>query len=319
MNQLIFGLKREYWEYKRMLFVMPLIVSVLFFIVAMVSTWSQDDELGALINESIQTETGPENRADPQKSAVETSQDSDENTDKPIENLSKGSDGAQGDQGDSSEEQFWFAGLYLAAAWLAGLFYASACLYNDRRDKSILYWKTLPVPETQTVLNKMLFAIVGFASVAVVVAWVAAIALMSYAHLVFPPEMLVDDTAGMSPNKLFLWPVLAIFIATVWCTPVFAAVMYVSARANKMPVLVLLVILIVVRVIERVVFGSAHVFGFFYAHSPFGLLATISESQSAAQFLRFYLVESLPSLLFGLAMALVFLWLAVRQREHCLS
>jgi ABC-2 type transport system permease protein len=53
-------------------------------------------------------------------------------------------------------------------------FYCLGALYDDRRDRSILFWKSLPLSDTQTVLSKLVSALV----VAPVIAVIAAILTM---------------------------------------------------------------------------------------------------------------------------------------------
>lgn len=38
---------------------------------------------------------------------------------------------------------------------IVGLFYCLGALYDDRRDRSILFWKSLPISDTDTVLSKL--------------------------------------------------------------------------------------------------------------------------------------------------------------------
>ena len=40
------------------------------------------------------------------------------------------------------------------ATFLVGLFYCLDALYGERRDRSILFWKSLPVSDRTTVLSK---------------------------------------------------------------------------------------------------------------------------------------------------------------------
>ncbi len=53
-------------------------------------------------------------------------------------------------------------------------FYCLGALYDDRRDRSILFWKSLPLSDTQTVLSKLVSALV----VAPVIAVIASILTM---------------------------------------------------------------------------------------------------------------------------------------------
>jgi ABC-2 type transport system permease protein len=303
MNQIIFGLKREYWEYRKLLIVMPLIVTGLFFLMTMAATWTQNfsdlellgDKKGAQLEITTEQEKGDSSSViDNKKSPLVSSNAAD----------------------SVSEERLWFSGVYLAAAWLSAMFYALSSLFNDRRDNSILYWKTMPVSEVQTVIVKFLFAVLGFSIVAIGISWVSAVVLMSYAHLVLPAEYLANDTTGMSFSTLVVWPVIAVLVSLLWCAPVFSVLLYVSARVKKMPFLTLLVSVVVVRVIERIVFSSDYVFDFLVAHSPFGLISDFSEMNTVGEFLHTFLVDSFPSLVLGLLISAVLIWRTAWHRDN---
>src|SRR5208337_2381181 len=46
------------------------------------------------------------------------------------------------------------AGLLMLTQLLVGVFYCLDALYGERRDRSILFWKSLPVSDLTTVLSK---------------------------------------------------------------------------------------------------------------------------------------------------------------------
>jgi ABC-2 type transport system permease protein len=280
MNNLIFGLKREYWECKKQLVMVPIIVTGLFFLMAFVATWTQQGADSALLDLGVAGENGR------------------------LRNSAGNGD------------DFWFTGVYLAAAWLSAMFYTLTSLFNDRQDKSILYWKTMPVSELQTVMSKLVFAIFGFSIIAILISWLSAAVLMAYAQLVFPPEMLATDGAGLSFSKLVVWPIFTVVIALFWCAPVFSLLLYVSARAKRAPILMLLVSVVVVRIVEKIVFSSTRIFDFLYAHSPFGLLGKISRIDSAGDLVDTFLLNSFPSLLVGLLIAGLLIWRTVWRRDN---
>ncbi len=53
------------------------------------------------------------------------------------------------------EEPYTFAmGVIMAVAFVVGIFYSLDALHGERRDRSILFWKSLPVSDLITVLSK---------------------------------------------------------------------------------------------------------------------------------------------------------------------
>ena len=60
-------------------------------------------------------------------------------------------------------------GLLVVVLGFVVFFYCLGALYDDRRDRSILFWKSLPVSDTSTVLSKVISATVLAPVIAVVV------------------------------------------------------------------------------------------------------------------------------------------------------
>ena len=69
-----------------------------------------------------------------------------------------------------------YAGLALVVFMVMGIvafFYALDALYADRRDRSVLFWKSLPLSDAETVLSKFTVAILVIPLVALVASLVA--------------------------------------------------------------------------------------------------------------------------------------------------
>ena len=57
---------------------------------------------------------------------------------------------------------------------IVAFFYCLGALYDDRRDRSILFWKSLPISDTTTVLSKLLTALVLAPAITIAIASAAA-------------------------------------------------------------------------------------------------------------------------------------------------
>jgi ABC-2 type transport system permease protein len=120
-------------------------------------------------------------------------------------------------------------------------FYLIGALYDDRRDRSILFWKSLPVSDLQTVGSKLFAA----AFIAPLIAWVAAIIfhvimlLMISAWLsfhgvnVFKLLTLPGISAQVHPIKMWLVMLLAIPINALWAVPTYGWLLLVSSWARS--------------------------------------------------------------------------------------
>ncbi len=144
------------------------------------------------------------------------------------------------------EQTLYFAAPYgIASASIAGtglivaFFYCLGALYNERRDRSILFWKSLPVSNVTTVLSK---AFVPFVALPVVVFAVAL--AMQLVMLILGSAVLAAN--GMSPAVLWShWPIVKMSLVllyglvamTLWYAPIYGWLLLVSSWARSMAIL----------------------------------------------------------------------------------
>ena len=120
------------------------------------------------------------------------------------------------------------------------LFYALGSLYDDRRDRSVLFWKSMPVSNMATVLSKLvsmavvtplITALVGIV-VGSLVALVAALAMSAFGASILP-KLLATGEFYLAPLA-----VLAVIpVYALWVLPSLAWCMAVSAWAKRAPFL----------------------------------------------------------------------------------
>ncbi|MEA5445875.1 hypothetical protein VCB98_08595 [Gammaproteobacteria bacterium AB-CW1] len=114
-------------------------------------------------------------------------------------------------------------------------FYALDCLYSERRDRSILFWRSLPVSDTLTVLSKLLVVLL----VAPVIVLLVGLALEVLGLLLAPILVMGTD---MSFGD-YLQPLAALsalfgmlgdmWLLGLWFLPYFGWLFLVSAWARK--------------------------------------------------------------------------------------
>ena len=130
-------------------------------------------------------------------------------------------------------------GVIVVAALLVGLLYSAGALHAERRDRSILFWKSTPVSDTTTVLSKAAVPVLVLPLIMLataVAAGTATIVLQSF----------VWSLQGFDPRDLwarvdlpFIWLSLAYglpFMA-LWYAPIYAWVLFVSSWAPRWPIL----------------------------------------------------------------------------------
>jgi len=136
--------------------------------------------------------------------------------------------------------------LYLASTWpfivlgFVVFFYCLGSLYDERKDRSVLFWKSLPLSDGATVLSKVVSATVVLPTIAAIAAiltmlgYLAIISLFMLYHGGNPVELLfgAGNPLTVAVNLLAMVPLFA-----VWSLPTVGWLMLCSAWARRVPFL----------------------------------------------------------------------------------
>jgi len=119
-------------------------------------------------------------------------------------------------------------------------FYLLGSLFDDRKDRSILFWKSLPASDTLTVASKLL------AAMFVIPAFFLIITIITHIIMAIIGSLMVLGVDG-NPWDLFLsvsnpvkaWGMIAAsyFAQSIWALPLYGWLMLVSAFAPRVPLL----------------------------------------------------------------------------------
>ena len=134
--------------------------------------------------------------------------------------------------------------------------YLLDCLYADRKDRSILFWKSLPISDTKTVLSKLAVALVLIP----LVYFVAADATALIAAFILSIRARASIGSALWQGDVWwqvqvLW-MYAIITTAIWYLPVAAWLMLVSAWAKRAVMLWAVLPPLLLYILERVFFGS---------------------------------------------------------------
>jgi len=202
--------------------------------------------------------------------------------------------------------------LIMGTTLLVAIFYCLDALYGERRDRSILFWKSMPVSDTITVLAK--------ASIPLVV-----IPLLTFGLIVFTQAImfLLNGTIFRGFNPEWAHPRLLqdwlgllyhlLAIHSLWYSPIFAWLLLVSAWARRTVILWAVVPPLGIGILERLVFNTsyfAEMMKYRFA-GPHGSMSGHSmTSVTPAELL------ATPGLWLGLAVTAIFLGLAIQLRRY---
>jgi ABC-2 type transport system permease protein len=123
--------------------------------------------------------------------------------------------------------------------FLVGIFYCLDALHGERRDRSILFWKSLPVSDLTTVLSKasipfVVLPLIGF----VLSVWTLAILLLLSTAVLLATG--IGPATLWAELRLVQQPLVMLYGLTVhvlWFAPIYGWLLLVSAWARRMPVL----------------------------------------------------------------------------------
>jgi ABC-2 type transport system permease protein len=137
----------------------------------------------------------------------------------------------------------WAASSYiaLAAPLFAGLpvvvfFYCLAALYDDRRDRSILFWKSLPMSDQMTVLSKVVTALVVVPLITIAIGTATALLLLLVAAVGATFKGLSLFGPLLSSPNLYLAPFSLVALLPVyimWALPTVGWLLLVSSWARS--------------------------------------------------------------------------------------
>jgi ABC-2 type transport system permease protein len=212
--------------------------------------------------------------------------------------------------------------LIMGAVIVVGFFYSIEALHGERRDRSILFWKSLPVSDLITVLSK--------ASIPIVV-----LPLLAFAITVLTQwMMLVISSAvllGSGQNVAILWSRVGIFhrwpmllfhflcIHGLWQSPIYAWLLLISVWARRVPILWAALPPLTIGIVEKVAFNTTY-FGSLIGNRFTGGsegIAIMERGRAMDPMMLFAPLHFFinPGLWFGLALTAAFLAAAVRLRR----
>ncbi|KGO99558.1 hypothetical protein [Novilysobacter defluvii] len=136
--------------------------------------------------------------------------------------------------------------LIMSSAWpfivltFVVFFYCLGALYDDRKDRSVLFWKSLPISDAQTVLSKVASAVVVapvLAVLAAVVTMFGFLVLMSVMVMMFGGNPFTLLWAQSHPLRIAFGLLAWVPVYAVWALPTVGWLLLCSAWARSKPFL----------------------------------------------------------------------------------
>jgi ABC-2 type transport system permease protein len=214
--------------------------------------------------------------------------------------------------------------MLIFTAFIVGLFYCLDALYGERRDRSILFWKSLPVSDLTTLLSKATIPLAVLPLVTFVI-----IVVTQLVMLLWTSGVLISH--GMSPASTWTnipwfqnWMVLVygLVVIALWHAPIYGWTLLISGWARRATFLWAVLPFLAIGFFEKMTFGTSHfaslvryrLMGF--APEAFAFQAHRGSSIDSLAQLTPGRFLSTPGLWSGLIFAALFIAAAIRLRRY---
>src|SRR5438093_5338937 len=210
--------------------------------------------------------------------------------------------------------------MLIFTAFIVGLFYCLDALHGERRDRSILFWKSLPVSDLTTLLSKATIPLIVLPLVTFAIILAAQLVMVLWTSILL-------ITHGMSPGStwtnfnlfqqsfILLYGLVAMALGHA---RIYGWALLVSGWARRATFLWAVVPFLAIGFFEKITFGTSHfgsmlkhrLMGFASEAFAFNMHSIDSPQLTPVRYL------STPGLWLGLIVAAAFVVAAVRLRRY---
>jgi ABC-2 type transport system permease protein len=151
--------------------------------------------------------------------------------------------------------------LLMLTGFLVGIFYSLDALHGERRDRSILFWKSLPVSDLTTVLSKASIPLL----VLPLLVFAITVALQVFMRLLSTTVLLLsggDAAKQWTQLPLFQMEVVLFYGLTVlalWHAPIYCWLLLVSGWAKRATFLWAVLPPLAIAAVEYIAFHTSYV------------------------------------------------------------
>jgi ABC-2 type transport system permease protein len=150
--------------------------------------------------------------------------------------------------------------MMIFTVFIIGFFYCLDALYGERRDRSILFWKSLPVSDLTTVLAKATIPLFVLPVIALVMVVCTHLIMLLMSSVVLAAHGVSPATTWAHFSPLFNWFVLLYGLGAIalWHAPVYGWLLFVSSWARRATFLWAVLPFFAVGIFEKITFGTSY-------------------------------------------------------------
>jgi ABC-2 type transport system permease protein len=294
-SQIIISFRKEIWEFKKTLFWVPLIIAIFFIATPLLQLILMEDYqsskwLGIITN---------------------------------AENLPN----VEGFTRTFLSTVMGVFVPFIMVSLIIQLYYFTTCLFDERRDLSVYFWRSLPVSDVLSIGVKLITGALVVPAIFMLAATCVVFVFLLFALIACTVLSLGYDvslwglwgSADIISNLTSIW--LNLLPYALWMFPVFAWLMLASMFANKAPFLWAILSIVTILLIESFVVEYLHLDGYFF----FSILGDYFEfgqgmfsNTDSTRFALFAVLSSKISMvatLIGIGLMYLTYWLRVNRGQ----
>jgi len=150
--------------------------------------------------------------------------------------------------------------MLIVTAFIVGFFYCLDSLYGERRDRSVLFWKSLPVSDLATVLSKASIPLLVLPPIIFAVVTVTQFFLLLISTLVLAPAGLAGTT--WENFNLFRESIVlsyGLIVIALWHAPIYGWALLISGIARRATFLWAVLPPFALAIFEKITFNTSYI------------------------------------------------------------
>jgi ABC-2 type transport system permease protein len=162
------------------------------------------------------------------------------------------------------------ASTFVLAMWILTVFYTLDSLYAERKDRSILFWRSIPLTDFETVLSKLLTAVLLIPLITF------ALILVTHIVVLLTTSVWIAMRGGDAWHLIWSavpffenWAAILVFLLALplWMSPFIGWFLFVSAFAKRSPLLIAFLPIAMLPMFEKILFDSTVFVDAFFVRS----------------------------------------------------
>jgi len=135
--------------------------------------------------------------------------------------------------------------IIMLTMFTVAIFYALSCLYSERQDNSVLFWRSLPISDTTTVTSKLIVGLVLIPLIVMACQAIVALIFLGAESVNYLQHFYASSLINLT--KIILW---SMFPVIAWCA-------LCSSIATKNPFLLAFIAPLVLILVDKLFLSGA--------------------------------------------------------------